>query len=51
MIGMTENLICGEVEELFEPAIGEKIPAVGIFHVDDGGRVIDHILQELLVPA
>ena len=51
VIGMTDNLVRGEVKELFKPAIGEKIPAVGVFHVDHGGGVVDHVLQELLAPA
>ncbi len=48
---MTDNLVRGEIEELFEPAIGEEITAIRVFHIDHGGRVVDHILQELLVTA
>src|SRR5262245_49189854 len=49
MIGMTNNLVRLEVEELFEPTIGEQVTAVGSLHIDHGRGVVDDVLQELLV--
>ena len=51
VIGIPDNLIHREMKELFKSAIDEKIPAIGVFHIDHGGGVVDDILQELLVPA
>ena len=47
MIGMTDNLIRGQVEELFKPAIGLEIPAIRVFDVDHRRGVIGHVPQEL----
>src|SRR5262249_38406648 len=49
MIGMINNLVRREVEELFEPTIGEQVPAVGVLHINHGRGVVDDVLQEFLM--
>src|SRR6476660_7862263 len=48
MIGKPDDLVCSQSKDFFESSIDEEISPAGFLDVDDGRRVVGHVLKKLL---
>ncbi len=51
MVGLADDLLAAHLEELFEPAVDEHVAALDVLGEDDGGRVVDDGLEQMLALA
>ena len=51
VVGLADDLLAAHLEELFEPAVDEHVAPLDVLGEDDGGRVVDDGLKQMLALA